>query len=112
MPLTLEELESEALKLPEQSKTQLAEKLLGSLQNRRSPRRLQYRQREYEWRRSHQAYLRRFTNQWVVLEGEEIIAHGDDPVQLVEQARKKGVARPYVFYVEPPRQERTVKIGL
>lgn len=111
MPLTLEELESEILQLPEQSRTQLTDKLLGSLPDRQ-PRRLQYRHREYEWRRSHQEDLRVFTDQWVVLEGEEIIAHGTDPVQLVEQARQKGVARPYVFYVEPPRPERVVKIGL
>jgi hypothetical protein len=76
------------------------------------PRRLRYRQQEYEWRRSHQKYLRTFTNQWIVLEGEEIVGHGEDPVQLVKQAREKGIDRPYVFYVEPPRPERVVKIGL
>ncbi len=112
MPLTLEELESEAHKLSEQSRAQLAEKLLCSLQDSHPPRRLRYRQREYEWRQSHRAYLRKLTNQWIVLEGEEIVAHGEDPVQLVEQAREKGIDRPYVFYVEPPRPDGVVKIGL
>ena len=66
---------------------------------------------EQAWRRSHQEILRGFANQWVVLEGEEIVAHGDDPARLVEQAREKGIAVPYVFYVDLPRPG-IAKIGL
>lgn len=71
----------------------------------------QHRQREHEWRHSHQEFLLTFAGQWVVLEGEEIVAHGKDPVRLVELAREKGVEVPYVFYVDPPRPG-VVRIGL
>ena len=66
---------------------------------------------EQAWRRSNQETLRSYANQWVVLEGEKIVAHGDDPARLVEQAREKGIAVPYVFYVDPPRPG-IAKIGL
>jgi hypothetical protein len=55
--------------------------------------------------------LRQFARQWVVLEGEEIVAHGDDPLQVVAEARAKGIHVPYVFYVEDP-DEKVVKMGL
>ena len=38
-----------------------------------------FRNRELEWRRTHPEILKSFENQWVVLEGEEIIAHGPNP---------------------------------
>jgi hypothetical protein len=46
-----------------------------------------------------------------VLEGNEIIAHGNDPVQVVAQARVKGIQAPYVFNVEDP-DEDVVRMGL
>ena len=70
-----------------------------------------HRRVEQAWRRSNQKTLRRHANEWVVLEGEEIVAHGDDPGRLVEQAREKGIEVPYVFFVDPPRPG-IVKIGL
>ncbi|MCP3957389.1 MAG: hypothetical protein GY719_06015 [bacterium] len=70
-----------------------------------------HRQVEQAWRRTNRETLQRYANQWVVLEGEEIVAHGDDPERLVEQARARGIEVPYVFYVDPPRPG-IVKIGL
>ena len=52
-----------------------------------------------------------YAGQWVVLEDEDIVAHGEDPVQLVERAREAGIEVPYVFYVDPPRPG-IVKMGL
>ena len=69
------------------------------------------REREDAWCRSHPEVLRRFAGQWLVLEGEEIVAHGTDPAQLVEKARANGVRIPYVFYVEPLRPD-VVRMGL
>lgn len=77
----------------------------------RQPRRARHRQVEQEWRRSHAEILRGYAGQWVVLEEQEIIAHGEDPESLVELARDQGVEVPYVFYVDPPRPG-IVKIGL
>ncbi|MCP4654971.1 MAG: UPF0175 family protein [bacterium] len=69
------------------------------------------RRREHEWRRLNRDALARFEGQWVVLEGEEIVVRGEDPVRLVEQAREKGVEEPYVFRVERTQPD-IVKIGL
>ncbi len=69
------------------------------------------RSREQEWRRSHGDLLRTYAGQWVVLEGEEIVAHGDSMTRLVEQARAQGIRIPYVFFVEESRPN-VVTIGL
>jgi len=69
------------------------------------------RQREHEWRRLHRDALAEFEGQWVVLEGEEIVVHGEDPVRLAEQAREKGVEEPYIFRVEKAQPD-IVKLGL
>ena len=61
-----------------------------------------HRTRELEWRRTHREVLRNFAGQWVVLEGEEIVAHGKDPQQVVVEARAKGIRVPYIFYVGKP----------
>lgn len=74
---------------------------------------LNRREREHAWRRSHRELLQgRYADQWVVLEGEEIVAHGRNAVQAVEEARAKGVPAPYVFYVQPPRPPGVVRVGL
>jgi len=73
------------------------------------PRRLPFRERETEWRRTHGDVLRAYAGQWLVLEGERIVAHGDDPAPLVARAREHGIRSPYV---EPPRAPGIVKMGL
>jgi addiction module HigA family antidote len=71
------------------------------------------RKREDAWRRSNQdLLLGHFSGQWVVLEGEEIMAHDTDPAKAVADARAKGVVVPFVFYVEAPRKPGIVRIGL
>ena len=69
------------------------------------------REREDAWCRSHPEILRSFAGQWLVVEGEEVIAHGQDPAQLVAEARAKGVRIPYVFYVEASRPN-VARLGL
>ena len=69
------------------------------------------RHRENAWRRRHEAELATYAGQWVVLEGETIIAHGTEPVRLIEQAKGQGVQIPYVFYVEKLPQD-VVMMGL
>jgi len=76
---------------------------------RPSPRGL--RERELEWRRTHAETLRQLQNEWVVLEGDEIIAHGSDPVQVIREAKNKSIQNPYIFVVEP-ETENLVRFGL
>ena len=61
-----------------------------------------HRAQELEWRRTHREVLRNFAGQWVVLEGEEVVAHGKDPQQVIVEARAKGIRVPYIFYVGKP----------
>lgn len=70
-----------------------------------------YRRREQEWRRTQGDVLQNYAGKWLVLEGEEIIAHGDDPADLVSKARQRGIRSPYIFFVEPAQPD-VVKIGL
>ena len=70
-----------------------------------------HRVRELNFQESNPSALRPFVGQWVVLEGESIMAHGSDPVRVVADARSQGVRVPYVFYVEEPKDD-TVWIGL
>jgi|GEM_PF-1480457 len=70
-----------------------------------------FRNRELEWRRSHVETLRSLENQWVVLEGEQVVAHGKNPVQVINEAKSKGVRTPYIFFVEQ-KTENVVTMGL
>lgn len=70
-----------------------------------------FRNRELEWRRTHAETLKSLEDEWVVLEGDRVIAHGDDPVQVINEAKSKGVRTPYIFFVEQKR-ENVVIMGL
>ena len=70
-----------------------------------------HRSRELEWCRTHAEVLRQFAGQWVVLEGEEIVAHGNDPLQVVTEARVKGIQIPYIFHIED-MDAKVVRMGL
>jgi hypothetical protein len=70
-----------------------------------------FRQRELEWRLTHATELRQYENQWVVLEGEEIIAHNSDAAEAIRQAKSRGIRTPYIFFVESA-SENVVRIGL
>jgi len=69
------------------------------------------RTRELRWRQNNEQLLEGFAGQWLVVEGDQLIAHGQDPAALVAAARRRGIQAPYVFFVEP-RTHDTVKIGL
>ncbi len=70
-----------------------------------------HRVRELNFQERNPEALRPFVGQWVVLEGESIIAHGTDPMRVVADARSRGVRVPYVFYVEELKDD-SVWIGL
>jgi hypothetical protein len=69
------------------------------------------RDRELEWRRTNVATLRQYENEWVVLEVENIVAHGADPAHVIQEAKRRGVLKPYIFFVER-NAESIVRIGL
>ena len=71
-----------------------------------------HRQRELEWIETHADEIRRLTGEWVVLEGEKLIAHGKNATRVVASARRKGIKVPFVFYVESQDIEPTAHFGL
>jgi hypothetical protein len=77
----------------------------------RQPTKSRFRNAELEWRRTHLETLKSLENQWVVVEGTELVAHGRDPVAVIKEAKSKGVRTPYIFFVEPP-SDNSFKIGL
>lgn len=70
------------------------------------------RDRELEWLRRHQEEIRVLAGQWVVIEGEAIVAVGRDPLEAVQDARRKGVQVPFVCRIEHERSKDVVNIGL
>ena len=69
------------------------------------------RQTELQWRRTHRHVLLRYVGEWVVLEREQIIAHGRSFADAVREARTAGVTVPYVFRVDG-RDEGAATLGL
>lgn len=69
------------------------------------------RSRELRWRQDNAELLDALAGQWLIVEGNELIAHGQDPASLVTAARRRGIQVPFIFFVEP-RTRDTVKIGL
>jgi Family of unknown function (DUF5678) len=72
----------------------MAEKTLPQVRKARLP----YidRSREMAWVAEHQE---EYAGQWVVLDGDRLIGHGDDPVPIVEKARQEGIDRPLIMHL-------------
>lgn len=71
-----------------------------------------HRETEIRWREGHPETLRQYAGSWVALEGERILAHGTDPSAVAEEARRSGVAVPYIFRVEQVPEKDVVLMGL
>jgi Family of unknown function (DUF5678) len=54
------------------------------------------RSREMAWIAAHQE---EYAGQWVVLDGDRLIGHGDDPLPIVEKARQEGIDRPLIMHL-------------
>lgn len=52
--------------------------------------------REYEWLAENRP---KFIGKWIVLDGNRLVGAGDDPVPIVEKARREGVKIPFVHFV-------------
>ncbi|HWQ33311.1 MAG TPA: DUF5678 domain-containing protein [Blastocatellia bacterium] len=54
------------------------------------------RTQEEKWLAAHQHEYR---GQWILLEGETLIAHGFDPRPLLKEAHSRGYLRPLAVYI-------------
>lgn len=84
----------------------------GAARKRQEVVRSTHRQREFEWIETHADEMRRLAGEWVVIEGDRLVAHGKNAAPVFATAKRKGITVPFVFYVEPPTAEGTVHFGL
>jgi Family of unknown function (DUF5678) len=54
------------------------------------------RSREMAWVAEHQE---EYAGQWVFLDGDRLLAHGDDPLLFKEIARAEGIETPFIVHV-------------
>jgi hypothetical protein len=90
---------------------QLAPKRLNTRFVIERPGNEEFRSAELEWRRTNLETLKTLENQWVIVEGHELIAHGSDIKAVIDQAKSKGIRTPYIFFVEP-HSDDSIRIGL
>lgn len=60
-----------------------------------------FREREMRWL-SDEENRARYGGQWVALDGDQLVGHSVDGRGLYAEAAAKGVALPFVSYVDPP----------
>ena len=51
-----------------------------------------------KWLDEHSA---EYMNQWVCLEGDQLIAHGNDALEIHRTAKQRGIATPFVHHIVP-----------
>ncbi len=56
--------------------------------------------------------LQEYAGEMIVFEGDEIVAHGNDGKQLMEEVRRRGIEVPFMFRVDLNYGEEGVRIGL
>lgn len=78
----------------------------------RSAKPLSHRHREMEFLRNHRQFFAKYVDKWVALEGETIVAHGNDPAKVAAAARRAGVEIPFVFRVQPKLAPNEGTLGL
>lgn len=59
---------------------------------------------EMRWIEEHAVELKQFAGEWVVVEGERLIAHGNKLPEVVNKAKSLGIKVPYVVRI-PEEQE-------
>ena len=58
-----------------------------------------HREREMQWLTEHEA---EYAGQWLALDGDHLLSHGEDPHKVRAEARAMGVETPFVVFSENP----------
>jgi len=66
---------------------------------------------ELRWIQAHGDDLSRLTGQWIAVEGTELISHGANLTQVLEEVERRGIGRPFVYRV-PATGPDVVEMGL
>ena len=62
-----------------------------------------FRSQEMDWIESHLEELRQLEGNWIVVEGDQLIAYGYNRSEVVKQAKEKGIAIPFIFFIPHPQ---------
>lgn len=95
---TLEQILEEARKLPIDDQRRLREALDELATN--GDKQPSYRTHEEE-RAWVEAHREEFLDQWVALDGGDLVAHGTDARTVYDEARARGTTAPYLVHVTP-----------
>lgn len=95
---TLEQILDEARKLPVNEQRRLREALEELASNGKERPSYQTHEKERAWVEAHRD---EFLDQWVALDGDNLIAHGTDARTVYDQARANGSASPYLVHIVP-----------
>ncbi len=61
---------------------------------------IRHREREMRWFADEQNRAK-YGGQWVALDGDQLLSHGDDLRQVYAEAKARGVEMPFTGYVDP-----------
>jgi len=95
---TLEEILDEARKLPIAEQRRLREALDELANNGEKQPSYRTHEEERAWVEAHRE---EFLDQWVALDGGDLIAHGTDARTVYDDARAKGTTSPYLVHIVP-----------
>jgi hypothetical protein len=95
---TLEQILDEARKLPLNEQRRLRDALEELASNGNELASYQTHERERAWVEVHRE---EFLDQWVALDGDNLVAHGTDARTVYDQARAKGSKAPYLVHIVP-----------
>lgn len=101
--ITFESVLTQVRQLPWQERQKLVETLVEELEPAAAPHPKlvpwKDRSREYKWLKEH---AREYAEQWVALEGDQLVAQGTNGAEVFRAAKEKGVDRPLLVHVEDP----------
>lgn len=103
--VTLENVYKQAKQLPPEEQQKLIDAISVRLKRKPLGKRVQPsvpykdRSREHQWLRENS---RNYIGQWVVLEGDQLLAHGTNAKEVFAAADATGIDRPLHFFVEDP----------
>jgi hypothetical protein len=64
------------------------------------------------WVAAHSDELyRRYPNQWILVDGNTVVEHSDDPLDLMALAEKRGITVPFITRVAPPSKSHRMLYG-
>jgi Family of unknown function (DUF5678) len=96
-----EQILSQALKLPASERKRLIDALSTELGREPLPGKIPDRHQEMHWLTDHR---HEYAGKWVVIEGDQLISHGENAQEVHQKALQAGISVPFLVHVEPQDQ--------